>query len=193
LRLLLNFDLKLLPSHVIMQDKTMSKIRLVLIIGLLIAIIAGGVVLILKLNTASYPIEITLPTPSQEIEVYVSGAVQTPGLYVVNEKARVADAIDAAGGFTPDADQEAVNLARSLRDGAQIQVPRTGESSQLIDINTAEAWLLTALPGIGDTLAERIMAYRVQSGPFESIDDLKKVEGIRDATYEKLKDKITVR
>ncbi|MFA4835556.1 MAG: ComEA family DNA-binding protein [Dehalococcoidia bacterium] len=171
----------------------MSKIRLVLIIGLLIAIIAGGVVLILKLNTASYPIEITLPTPSQEIEVYVSGAVQTPGLYVVNEKARVADAIDAAGGFTPDADQEAVNLARSLRDGAQIQVPRTGESSQLIDINTAEAWLLTALPGIGDTLAERIMAYRVQSGPFESIDDLKKVEGIRDATYEKLKDKITVR
>ena len=171
----------------------MSKIRIGLIIGLLIAIIAGGVVLILKLNTASYPIEITLPTPSQEIQVYVSGAVQTPGLYVLNEKARAADAIEAAGGFAPDADQAAVNLARNLRDGDQVQVPKTGESSQLIDINTAEVWLLSALPGIGDTLADRIVTYRIQNGPFESIDDLKKVEGIRGATYEKLKDKITVR
>jgi competence protein ComEA len=185
--------LKLLTSHVIMQGTTMNKIRVGVIIGLLIVIIAGGVVLILKLNTESHSIEITLPTPSQEIEVYVSGEVPNPGVYVLNEEARVADAVEAAGGFASGADQAAINLARSLRDGAQVHVPKVGESSQLININAADAWLLEVLPGIGETLAQRIVDYRAEHGPFESIDDIKKVEGIHETTYEKLKDKITVR
>ena len=170
----------------------MDKLRTSIMLVLLIAILAGGILLIIRQSSPGYPIEITLPTPSQEIAVYVSGQVQIPGMYVLNEDARVADAIKAAGGFSPDADQSAVNLAGSLRDGAQVHVPREGESSQRININTAEAWLLDALPGIGETIANRITEYRMQNGPFESIADLKKVNGISDSTFEKLKDKITV-
>ena len=170
----------------------MEKLRTPIILALLIAILAGGVVFFLRQNTASYPIEITLPPLSEEIEIHVSGEVQNPGIYTLNEGARVADAIGAAGGFAPDADQSAINLARNLRDGAQVHVPKTGESSQRININTADVWLLDALPGIGETLAERIIEYRIQNGPFESIDDLQKVKGISTSTFEKIKDKITV-
>ncbi|MBT9163708.1 MAG: ComE operon protein 1 [Chloroflexi bacterium] len=67
-----------------------------------------------------------------------------------------------------------------------------GEAPQRININTADAWLLQALPGIGEVWAERIIKYRTEHGPFESIEDLKKVPDFRDSTFEKLKDKITV-
>ncbi|MFW0859902.1 MAG: helix-hairpin-helix domain-containing protein [Dehalococcoidia bacterium] len=170
----------------------MERFRTPIILALLIAIIAGGVVFFLRQTPSTYPIEITLPPLPHEIEVYVSGAVQNPGIYVLNEAARVSDAIKAAGGFGPDADRDAINLARRLRDGAQIHVRRIGEAPQRININTAEIWLLRALPGIGDVLAERIIEYRTEHGPFGSIEELKRVRGIRESVFEKLKDKITV-
>ena len=171
----------------------MERFRTPIIIALLIAISAGGITFLLRQNTTSCPIEIVLPPPSQEIEVYVSGEVQNPGVFILSEGARVADALRAAGGLTTDADQSAINQARKLRDGVQVHVPQMGESSQRININTADVWLLDALPGIGETLAERIIEFRIENGPFESIDDLKKVKGIRKATFEKIEDKITVR
>jgi len=170
----------------------MEKFRTPVILALLIAIIAGGAVFVLRQTPATYPIEIILPPPSPAIEVYVSGEVQNPGIHILNVGARVAEAIEAAGGFGPDADRDAINLARKLRDGAQIHVLRIGEAPQRVNINTADAWLLRFLPGIGAVLSERIIEHRTEHGPFESIDELKMVEGIRTATFEKLKDKITV-
>ncbi|MCL0092127.1 ComEA family DNA-binding protein [Dehalococcoidia bacterium] len=170
----------------------MGKFRSSIILALLIATLAGGVVFFIRQTPVTYPIEITLPPPPQEIKVYVSGEVQNPGIYVLNKAARVSDAIEAAGGFTSNADGDAINLARRLRDGAHIHVRKIGETPQRININTADAWLLRALPGIGEVLSERIIEYRTEHGPFESIDELKKVRGIRESTFERLKGKITV-
>ena len=170
----------------------MEKLRLPLMIVLLATALAGGVLLILRQNTSSCPVEIMLPTPSVEVAVYVSGEVQSPGNYILSESSRVADAVEAAGGFVAEADRSAINMARVLRDGDHIHIYKAGESTQLININTAESWLLEALPGIGETTANVILEYRLQEGPFDSIEDLKKVKGIGDSTFEKLRDKITV-
>jgi len=111
---------------------------------------------------------------------------------VLEQGALISDAIDAAGGFTPDADRSAVNLAATLRDGDQVHIYKLGDMPQKIDINTAEVWLLESLPGIGETLAQRIVDYRIAHGYFQSIDDLTEVDGIGAAVFEKIKDKITV-
>lgn len=171
----------------------MERLRIPIVFILLIAALAGGIAFILKQNTTSYPIEIELPEPSQEIEVQVAGSVQDPGIYTLTEGAKVTDAIDAAGGFTSDADKSAINLARNLRNGDRVDVYRKGESSQRININTADSWLLEALPGIGPATAKEIIDYRFQNGPFQSIEDVKKIKGIGDSTFDQLKDKITVR
>ncbi|MGB2884196.1 MAG: ComEA family DNA-binding protein, partial [Dehalococcoidia bacterium] len=113
--------------------------------------------------------------------------------YTLKDSDHIEDAIEAAGGFTPDADQSALNLAASLRDGDQIHVYKVGDVPQKVNLNTAETLLLEALPGIGEVLAQRIIDYRSENGPFQQIDDLTKVEGIGPATFENLKDKITVR
>jgi len=170
----------------------MNRFRIPIVLVLLVVIIVGGVMLILRQNTSSCPVEIILPTPSEEIEVYISGEVQSPGVYLLNESARVDDAIEAAGGFTPEADHSAINLAGVLRDGEQVHIYRIGESSALININTADAWLLEALPGIGPSTAEAIIEHRIANGLFKSIDGLKEVKGIGDSTLEKIADKITV-
>ena len=170
-----------------------SKIRIGVVIGLVIVIIAGGATLFFRLNSDSYPIEISLPPVSDDIEVYISGEVQIPGVYILPEGSRIVDLVELAGGFTGVADSIAVNPAGILRDGARIHILAEGESSQKININTADAWLLDALPGIGETLAERIVEHRLQNGPFGSIDDLKQVKGVREATIEKIRDKIAVR
>ncbi len=170
----------------------MEKLRLPIIIILLIAIASGATAFILQQNTSSCPVEIVLPTPSSEIEVYVSGEVQIPGNYILDESARIADAIKAAGDFTVDADQSTINLAGMLRNGFHVHVYEEGEAQQRININTAEAWLLDALPGIGDATAQIIIEYRTENGPFENIEDLKNVKGIGDSSFAKLEDKITV-
>lgn len=171
----------------------MEKLRIPIVSILLIVALAGGIAFVLKQNTASYPIEIELSEPSQEIEVYITGSVQSPGMYTLTEGTHVADAIEAAGGFTSEADKSAINLARKLRDGDKVYAPKQGESSQRININRANSWLLDALPGIGPATAEKIIDYRFQNGPFRSKEDLMKVKGIGDSTFEKLEDKITVR
>lgn len=170
----------------------MEKFRTPIILILIITILAGGIVFFLRQNTSSCPVEIILPAPSSETEIYVSGEVKNPGLHVLGEAAQVGDAIEAAGGFTQNADQSSVNLARTLRNGAHVHVLKTGESSQRININTADIWLLDALPGIGESTAQRIVDYRVENGPYECVEDLLKVKGIGDSTLMKLEDKIAV-
>jgi competence protein ComEA len=117
-----------------------------------------------------------------QVVVHVTGAVLSPGLETLQTGARVADAVDAAGGFTADADQSAINLARFVKDGEQVNVPCIGEAgSGLVNINRADAAELDALPGIGPVLAQRIVADRDANGPFSSLDDLGRVSGIGDA------------
>jgi len=138
-----------------------------------------------------------------DVYVHVAGAVRTPGLYLLPAGARVVDAVAAAGGFSEDADRDAVNLARTLDDGEQLPVPREGEAAPAgaaapppadgrVDLNTADAALLEALPRIGPALAERIIAWREDNGGFTSIEDLLAVPGIGDKMLESLRDLVTV-
>ena len=154
------------------------------------------------------------PTATPEpIQVYVSGAVARPGVYALPWDSRVEQAIAAAGGSTADADLLRVNLAQRVHDEQQIYVPHkseavtpvlptpvsptpsTGTSStpgQKVNINTGNAAELEALPGIGPVLAQRIIDYRQTNSPFRRPEDIKNVKGIGDATFERLRDLITV-
>ena len=109
----------------------------------------------------------------------VVGAVASPGVMELPAGARVRDAIGAAGGFLDDADRSSINLARPLVDGEQVYVAVAGdEAVGPVNVNTADAEALDALPGIGPVLAERIVADRAAHGPFASLEDLERVPGI---------------
>jgi len=135
------------------------------------------------------------------ITVHVAGLVRRPGLVELAEGARVADAIAAAGGLLPGARAEAVNLAAPVSDGSQVVVPgEAGDASTVsgripdgkIHLNRATASELDSLPGVGPVIAERIVSYREQNGPFESIDDLLDVPGIGEAKLADLRDLVEV-
>lgn len=139
---------------------------------------------------------------AEKIYVYVCGAVTEPGVYPLSADARVQDAVRMAGGFTEEADPEALNLARRLSDGEQIRVPTWEEQEQaasgsaagpgLVNINTATAEELMTLNGIGQAKAEAIISYREREGPFSSIEDVMQVPGIKEAAFLKIRDHITV-
>lgn len=141
----------------------------------------------------------TGPSP-QLIYVHVSGEVGQPGLYLLNTEARVVDAIAAAGGFTPLADQDAVNLARQLGDGEQLVIAAEGAVAPdaapvgdgRVNLNTADASALDALPRIGEAMAQRIIDWREANGGFTSVDDLLAVPGIGDKMLEALRDLVTI-
>lgn len=138
-----------------------------------------------------------------EVYVHVLGEVAAPGLYVLDDGARVADALAVAGGTLPGADLRAVNLARLVTDGEQIIVPAVGADpgataggttagDGLIDINTADASTLEELPRIGPALAARIIEWRESNGRFTSVDDLLGVSGIGEKLLSGLRDKVRV-
>ncbi|MBI5568263.1 MAG: helix-hairpin-helix domain-containing protein [Chloroflexi bacterium] len=144
------------------------------------------------------------PTPAL-INVYVSGAVNQPDVYALPVGSLVKDAVTKAGGATAEADLDHVNLALKLNDQMQVYVPRKGEAvatpkapsgsatlSAPININTANVEELDLLPGIGPSIAQAIIDYRTQNGPFKTIDDINAVKGIGDALFAKIKDSITV-
>jgi len=144
---------------------------------------------------------IALPSPSAvasvaTVVVDVSGAVGSPGLVNVDAGARVADAIDAAGGASADAVLDELNLARRVSDGEQILVPHAGDdedpSGGLVNLNSADATELEQLPGVGPVLAERIVADRDAKGSFTSLDDLSRVPGVGDAIVGALEGVATV-
>jgi len=156
-----------------------------LITILLVAIIAIGSIVAWSRYSPSQPVEISIP-PAQELqgEIYIGGAVSNPGFYPLKAGDSIEALIQAAGGATSSADLSRLKL----------YIPQIGEEEQpqKININRAEAWLLEALPGIGETLAQGIIAYRQQNGPFHNISQLIKVEGIGATTYERIKHLITV-
>lgn len=177
-------------------------------------LLAGALLLVTRLPTGR-PVALEPPPTEAPIEVHVIGAVLRPGVYLFTDGSRVQDAIIAAGGLTTDANTEGINLAAKLLDGQQVSIPGGGPgeiappqptavfrvltgaatgipSADLININTATATELEALPGIGPTLAQRIVDYRTQHGPFQSIGDIMNVSGIGPAIFDQLQALITV-
>jgi len=141
---------------------------------------------------------------SSGIFVHILGEVSEPGLYELREGDRAVDVVAAAGGFTDDADQGQLNLARLVTDGEQIVVPKVGEApapgstvapgvdaSGKISLNAADASQLEELPQIGPALAERIIAWRDENGGFTAVEDLLSVPGIGDKTFDGLRDLVT--
>lgn len=165
----------------------------------------------LVFENAAYTIDYEMDTDTgevtqdeQKIYVYVCGSVKTPGVYELPAGSRINDALCAAGGFAEDAAEEVINLAEPLKDGDKIYFPGKEEAEAgqtyeeasddgLIDINSADATLLCTLPGIGDSKANDIISYRNLNGPFETVEDIMKVPGIKNAAYMKICDKITVK
>ena len=152
---------------------------------LLVAIIAAGSIIACSRYSRSRAIEISI-VPEQELrgEIYIGDEVNNPGLYPLEAGDSVEDIIRAAGGTTDSADLNQLEL----------HVPKVteGETPQKVNINRAEAWLLEALPGIGEVRAQAIIDYRQQNGPFHNIDELLKVKGIDTAVFEKIKYLVTV-
>lgn len=141
--------------------------------------------------------------PHQEVVkdsiVYVTGAIQSPGLYKVASSSTIGDVIKGAGGALPYGDIESINLAETVTGGQHIHIkfnfhgnPESLLRNQKININTATIKELDSLPGIGPTMAKRIEEYRQSKGAFTSIDDIKNVKGIGDGLFKKIRDKITV-
>jgi competence protein ComEA len=186
----------------------------IVIIAAVVATAVGGVVLALRDTGDGDPIQIIPPATTQpaiaaqssELKVYVTGAVQSPGLYAVMEGDRLAEVIHLAGGTTEEADLLAVNLAIRVKDQDHWHIPAVGEqpliqsagaetvtSNGKIDFNSAGAKLLETLPGIGEVRAQAIIQYREQNGPFKRIEDLLAVPGIGPAILEGIRDLIEVR
>ncbi|MBQ3287682.1 MAG: ComEA family DNA-binding protein [Firmicutes bacterium] len=130
------------------------------------------------------------------IAVHVKGAVAEPGLYWLAPDSRVDDAVQAAGGALAEADLDNVNLAAFVSDGSQLYVPFAGESEDAVsgplNINTATEAQLEALDGIGETKARAIVEYRESRGDFASVEQLTRVDGIGDATLDKIREQICV-
>jgi len=169
-------------------------------------------------ETASPDVESSKePQGKPELRVYVSGEVQRPGVCLLNPGDRLEDALAAAGGGTSDTNLEAINLANRVQDEAHYRVPRVGETpgpkpnavsapagsqdltgddgqtlTGLIDLTTASSELLESLPGIGPVRAGAIVADRELNGPFLTVEQITRVQGIGATTYTNIRDLVTV-
>lgn len=148
-------------------------------------------------------------TAADIIYVDVCGQVQHPGVYELLPDSRIYQAIEAAGGMTEDAAADSINQAQKLQDGQQIYVPSKEEAASgtfgtgtnaaagmqddgKVSLNTAAKEELMTLPGIGEVKAEAIISYREEKGGFQSIEELKEIEGIKEGVFQKVKDQIRI-
>lgn len=151
--------------------------------------------------------------PEETVQVYICGAVASPGVYTLPGGSRVVQAVEAAGGFLPDAEEKILNLARKIEDGEQITVwtreeaenmentetpqQNTGGTEQAsgsgkVNLNMAGKEELMTLSGIGESRADAIIAYREANGPFGSIEEIMNIEGIKEKMFEKIRGSIEV-
>lgn len=153
----------------------------------------------------------------EQVIIHITGSVKNPGIVKLKEGSRIEDAIEAAGGLTENADITNVNLAYVLDDGIKIKIPsvtdediedevisenigeniveENNETSKgnIVNINKATESELQELPGIGSSLASKIIEYRNQNGKFNNIEDIKNVNGIGESKYSSIKDLIKVK
>jgi len=184
-----------------------------IVIGILVGLLLAGGIYASTRAPQGESVELR-PAPTPEpLRVHIAGAVVRPGVYDLDDGSRVGDAVEAAGGFVVEADKNALNLAAFLEDGERLDIPYVAgfvpeeeagfvvvsegtpsplAGEDLININTASIEELDKLPGIGQTTAVRIIDYRTANGPFGTIEDIINVSGIGTATYEDIKDLITV-
>jgi len=178
-----------------------------LVIAAILAVSAGALVLVMRARTpAPIPVEVVEPTPEPTqpplIVVDVEGAVARPGVVRLATGARVADALAAAGGTTPDADPAALNKAATLRDGSRVYVPRYGEtppagsvgseSERKVDINHATPAELESLPGIGPSTAARIVRAR-ELKAFAKVEELQTRGLVTARVLSDIRDLVTTR
>lgn len=155
--------------------------------------------------SASVAAPVSAGAQEEVVWVHVVGRVAAPGLVSLPVGSRVAEAVAAAGGALPDADLSAVNLAAQVADGSQVHVPAPGEAPALaeqpaasggdpatVDVNAAGAGELETLPGIGPVLAERIVSWRDEHGPFADVDALQDVPGIGPSVLAQIRSRVRV-
>ncbi len=175
--------------------------------GLLTGLLVTGLLWIFISEPRGLPVELQ-PLPSRSpLKIHVAGSVINPGVYTLAPGSITQDAIDAAGGLTMDAVLITMNLAAPLEDSQRIFIPAYEESSttlptsppmsslnngEIINVNSATAPELESLPGIGPSLAQKIVDYRETYGPFLQLEDLLKVSGIGPAKFEQIQDLITL-
>lgn len=182
--------------------------------ALMLAVVAGVICLLRR--DEPRPLVILTPQPSavdtlSPIQVQVLGAVNRPGTYQLSGDARVADALQRAGGVRAEGDVSGLDLTMPLREGLTLDVPARdlddappnalaqpapaaadATPRAKINLNTATLQELDTLPGIGPVLAQRILDYRRAHGSFQSVDELKQVRGIGDALYEEIQAMVTI-
>jgi competence protein ComEA len=186
-----------------MPEIALDRRRVLLVVLVVLAVLIVGGRLLLRPSRASVPPPVRLAAPAPRVAtarmyVHVVGAVRRPGLYRLKEGARVADALARAGGVTPKAQVEGVNLAAPLADGQQVVVPRRGSGAAAlgaapggpVHLNTATLEQLDALPGIGPVTAQKILDYRQQHGGFGSVAELDAVPGIGPARFAQIRDQV---
>ena len=181
-----------------------------LVIGVLLGLLASGIIFITVSPPKGTPIILT-PRPTESpLMVSVQGEILQPGVYTLYKDARLQDAIEKAGGLTANANNLSLNLAAPLKDGDSIVIPAisssvdhsisaednvvirrtnslTGATTNCININSATTEELQTLPGIGPTRADAIIDYREKNGSFYKLEDLMQVSGIGDTTFDTLK------
>lgn len=191
--------------------RELSRMQVITIISLLVLLLLGGY----AAYSRSKPTEISVVESSGPIKggrspgmltVHVAGAVNRPGLYRLAEGSRIDDALGKAAGPAGDAVLDNLNLAARLKDGEKVMVPRRVDAAEAsaatgtggegapapININTAGLDELEKLPGVGPSLADRIIRYREKEGQFATVDELDNVEGIGPRRMESLKDLVTI-
>jgi competence protein ComEA len=189
------------------------KTVLYIVIGILLGLLLAGAIWVAARAPEGESVQLRPAPTSEPIQVHVAGAVVRPGVYDLPEDSRVQDAVEAAGGFVVEADKNGLNLAARVEDAQRLDVPYVADyipeaeqgfavitegtpstlaGEELVDINNASLEELDKLPGIGPTTAQKIIDYREKNGPFARIEDIVNVSGIGSATYEEIKDMITV-